>query len=351
VTPRDRLLTALTRGTPDRLPVMEMAIDGRVIRGAGASDYFDLVERLDLEGVAANQVVYSQGLRGVALRIARQYTDPWGVRKRVMGELLPYAIEHPVCRRADLERLRPPDPARDSLLAAVRATVRRFKGRRAIALVVPVDFSAAWNLCGMENLLVSYLEDPELACAVHAVAGEYQRELCRRAVDEGADVIVLSDDYAHNRGPLMAPALFRRFVLPALAEAVHGVHAAGALCVKHTDGNVEELLEDIVDTGVDAIGPLEPGAGMDLAEVKRRFGSRAAVVGNLDVDLLCRGTEAEVREATRALIGAVSPGGGHVLSSANSITSAVRPENFLAMVDVARRCGAYPAPDGMGTGK
>jgi uroporphyrinogen decarboxylase len=340
--PRERLLTALSRGIPDRLPVMEMAIDGRVIRGTGAADYFDLVERLDLEGVAANQVAYLLGIRGAVLRHVRTFTDPWGVRKRVMGELLPYAVSHPVRTAADLDRLRPPDPRRDPVLAAVRETARRLKGRRAVVFVAPVDFAAAWNLCGMERLLTSYLEEPGFARRIGALVLEYGVALCRLAVGEGADVVVLSDDYAHKTGSLMSPTQFRTFVLPFLAEAVGAVRATGALCVKHTDGDIRGLLEDIVRTGVDGIGPLEPAAGMDPGAVKRRYGSRVSVVGSVDVDLLCRGSVEEVRSATRALITSVSAGGGHVLSSANTITSSVRPENFVAMVRTARELGSYP---------
>lgn len=339
--PRDRLLTALERGTPDRLPVMEMAIDPRVVRGAGAADYFDLVERLDLDGVAANQVVYRLGIRGAVLRHARTWTDPWGVPKRVMGELLPYAVAHPVRSAADLDRLRPPDPRRDPVLAAVRETARRVRGRRAVAVVAAADFSASWNLCGMERLLVSFVDEPAFAKRIGELVLAYFTAFARLAAGDGADVVVLSDDYAHKTGPLMSPAQFREFVLPLLAEAVRSVRASGARCVKHTDGDVRLLLDDIVGTGVDAVGPLEPAAGMDLGGVRRRYGTRVAVVGNLDVDLLCRGSVEEVRRQTRTLIASVGDG-GHVMSSGNTITSAVRPQNFVAMVTTAREHGGRP---------
>ena len=341
MSPRERLLTALGRGTPDRLPVMEMAIDGKVIRGAGAADYFDLVERLDLDGVTANQVVYQLGVRGALLRHARTFTDPWGVPKRVMGELLPYAVRHPIRTAADLDRLRPPDPRRDPVLRAVRETVRRVRGRRAVAVVATADFSAAWNLCGMERLLTSFIDEPAFARRIGEIVLAYHLAFARLAVGEGADVVVLTDDYAYKTGPLMSPAQFREFVLPLLAEAVRSVRATGARCVKHTDGDVRALLDDIVATGVDAVGPLEPAAGMDLGDLRRRYGTRVALVGNLDVDLLCRGSVGDVRRATRALIASVSGAGAHVLSSGNTITSAVRPENFLAMVATAREYGAY----------
>jgi uroporphyrinogen decarboxylase len=60
------------------------------------------------------------------------------------------------------------------------------------------------------------------------------------------------------------------------------------------------------------------------------------------VDLLCRGSAGDVRQITRALIDAVSPGGGHILSSGNSITSAVEPQNFRVMVETAHEHGRYP---------
>jgi len=315
---------------------MEMAIDPRVIRGAGAADYFDFVERLDLEGIAANQVVYQLGIRGALLRHARTYTDPWGVPKRVMGELLPYAVSHPVSTAADLDRLHPPDPHRDPVLAAVRETARRVRGRRAVSVVATADFSAAWNLCGMERLLTSFLDEPSFARRIGEIVLAYHLVFVRLAVREGADVVVLSDDYAHKTGPLMSPAQFREFVLPLLAEAVRSARATGARVVKHTDGDVREILDDIVGTGVDAVGPLEPSAGMDLGEVRKRFGARVAVVGNLDVDLLCRGSVEDVRRATRTLIESVPGPGGHVVSSGNTITSTVRPENFAAMVATVR---------------
>jgi len=336
VDPRERLLTALARGLPDRVPIMEMAIDWKVVRGLGYRSYFDLIEQMDLEGVAVNQVLYLMGLRGLSLSLTRRYTDVWGVRKRLVHELMPYTTDHPLHSLADLRRYRPPDPRRDPLLAAVRRTARRFRGRRGVVLVAQTVFAASWNLCGMERLLTSYLLEPEFARALAALVLEYNLQLHRQAIRAGADVIILSDDYAHKSGPLMSPAQFREFVLPGLTAAVANIHDAGGLAIKHTDGDISQLLDDIVGTGIDGLGPLEPGAGMDLAEVKRRYGSRVCVMGNVDVDLLCRGSVADVQQVTSRLLETVSAGGGHILSSGNSITSAVRPENFRAMVSTAR---------------
>jgi uroporphyrinogen decarboxylase len=191
-------------------------------------------------------------------------------------------------------------------------------------------------------MLLSYIEAPELALRLAELVTGYYERLLPLAAAQGARIIVLTDDYAHKTGCLMSRDHFRRFILPGLRRVVRAVKGTGAFCVKHSDGNIGSIADLLVDTGIDALGPLEPAAGMDLAEVKRRYGDRVAVVGNVDVDLLSRGSRQEVERATAGLIRTVSPGGGHVLSSGNTLTSAVRPENYRAMLAVARRLGGYP---------
>jgi uroporphyrinogen decarboxylase len=342
ITPRQRVIAALERRQTDRLPVMELSIDWNVVRGLDCSGYFDLIEYLDLDAVSVNQVVYLLGLRPLVFRFKKSYTDVWGVGRKITAELLPYVSSHPIRRMEDLRHFRIPDPHRDPVLKAVRRVARRFKGRRAVMLVGRAVFAASWYLCGMERLLESYLLDPVFATSIGRMVIEYNKELHRLAIAEGVDLIVLGDDYAHKTGTIMSPALFREFILPGLTEVVGNIKAGGAYCVKHTDGNIWAILEDIVNTGIDGIGPLEPAAGMDLGKVKGTVGDRVCVVGNVDVDLLCRGSAEEVHKATRALIASVSPGGGHILSSGNSITSAVRPENFRTMVETAHDYGRYP---------
>ena len=321
---------------------MELSIDWKVIRALNCSDYFDLIERLDLDAVSVNQVAYVLGLNPLLFRFKKTYTDVWGVRRRITTELLPYPCSHPIQTMEDLRAFQIPDPGKDPVLKAVRKVARRFKGRRAVMFVGRAVFAASWYLCGMQRLLESYLLEPEFARALGRMVVEYNRELHRLAIAEGADMIVLGDDYAHKSGTIMSPAQFQEFVLPGLKEVVENIENCGAFCVKHTDGNIWAILDDIVNTGIDGIGPLEPGAGMGLAEVKRATGGRVCVVGNVDVDLLCRGTGEQVRQSTRSLIYDVSPGGGHILSSGNSITSAVQPENFRAMVETAQEHGRYP---------
>jgi uroporphyrinogen decarboxylase len=335
MTGRERVLAAMRREPVDRVPIMEMAIDWRVVRDLGYRSYTDLVVGLDLDGVSVNQALYLFGWRRLVLPHVKNYVDEWGVTNRFTGELMPVPVGHPVPTPDALIGFRPPRPERSPLLRAIRY-VRRRSGDRAIAMLCRNDFSASWFLCGFETLLVSYLEAPEFAERLARLVSDYSVELYRLAIAAGVDVIFLTDDYAFKTGTLMSRPQFERFVLPWLTRGVRAIHDAGGLCVKHTDGDIAEIVDLIVDTGVDAIGPLEPAAGNDLVETRSAYRDRVAVVGNIDVDLLSRGTVDEVKASTRSLVDALSPMGGHVLSSGNTISASVRGECFRAMVEAAR---------------
>jgi len=162
-------------------------------------------------------------------------------------------------------------------------------------------------------------------------------------VRSGADVIVLSDDYAGNESLFFSPAVFRTFLRPRLKRMVDAIHDEGGKAVKHSDGNLWPILEDIVNTGIDGLHPLEPVAGMDLAEVKQKYGDRVCLIGNVDCGyVLSEGSLEEVEAAVKECMRKGAPGGGYIISSSNSIHSSVQPENYLAMIAATQKYGKYP---------
>jgi uroporphyrinogen decarboxylase len=103
------------------------------------------------------------------------------------------------------------------------------------------------------------------------------------------------------------------------------------------------LMDMIVDSGIDCLDPIDPVAGMDLAEVKQKFGRRIALKGNVDCShLMTLGTPEQVAAATRDALRIGAPGGGFILSSSNSIHSSVKPENYMAMLRTLKEFGTYP---------
>ena len=335
----ERIIAALQRKEPDRVPLMELYVHPRVIEGlCPGGDLLDMVERLDLDGVCVSR---GGGQPASETRPA-SYVDDWGVRYGRSQEAY-HPLEGPIKSEADLERYVPPDPTLEVLMEPVRQAAQRFKGERFIAFHTAPDFMPAALLRGLPQMLVDLLENPSLAHRLLHMVNDYHCTLAQRAIKAGADGVVLAGDWAFNTGPFMSPAHFREFVYPCFKRCIDLCHAAGAYTIKHSDGNLWPIMDLIASSGIDAINPLEPEAGMDLGEVKRRYGDRLCITGNISCGYtLSEAREEEVVREVRAAIRAAGPGGGYIMMSSNSLHSSVRPENYGAMVAAAHTYGRYP---------
>ena len=161
--------------------------------------------------------------------------------------------------------------------------------------------------------------------------------------DIGADFVWTGDDYAGNTGPFMSPASFRELFWPGLKRVAAGFIELHLPFIKHCDGNIWPIVDMMVNAGVTCLDPIDPAGGMDLAEVKAKFGHRVAVKGNVDcAGVLVSGTREEVVAATVEALRKGMPGGGYIWSSSNSIHASVNPENYRVMMDTLRARGRYP---------
>ncbi len=163
-------------------------------------------------------------------------------------------------------------------------------------------------------------------------------------VQHGVDAVIGGEDWCGKSGPLISPRHYRRLVLPRLQKLTAECHRLGIPFIKHTDGNITRVEQELlVESGIDAYQAIEPAAGMDIGDLKRRFGGQLTLMGNVDcAQLLSFGTPEQVAKETERVIRLAAPGGGFVLTSSNSIHGGVRLENYLAMLETARRVGNYP---------
>jgi uroporphyrinogen decarboxylase len=157
----------------------------------------------------------------------------------------------------------------------------------------------------------------------------------------GIDGLALNADYCTNRGPFIGPAQFAEFILPYLVQLVTAYRQMGFYVIKHTDGNVMPILDQLVECRPHAIHSLDPQAGVDLAEVKRRYGDRVCLIGNVNCGLLDRGTDEEVVTSARYALRHGMPGGGYIYSSSNVIYTGLRLSQYELMLNVWREEGNY----------
>jgi uroporphyrinogen decarboxylase len=151
----------------------------------------------------------------------------------------------------------------------------------------------------------------------------------------------VGDDLAYKTSTLIHPDLLRAMWVPRMQRIFQPALDRGLPILFHSDGNIEALIPDLLEMGICALNPIEP-YGMDIRQIKARYGQDLTLVGNLDVGgALSSGTPDEVRVEAQQLIDDVGRDGGFVLASCHSITSNVLPGNFLAMVDTAQTYGIY----------
>lgn len=169
-------------------------------------------------------------------------------------------------------------------------------------------------------------------------------ESMKALVEAGVEAIWAGADWAYDHGPFFSPEHFREFILPSLKEHVRTCHKLGVPFVKHTDGNVKSIERPfLAESGIDGYHAIDPRAGMEIDRLKKSYGDRICLLGNVDCAMtLVYGSEEEVIQETKRCIKAASPGGGHILSSSNSIHSGVKLENFLVMLETNKKYGKHP---------
>ncbi len=338
LTSEERILRVLRRQEPDRVPHFEWLVD-RKVRAAlcpGAKTYNEFAVCMGHDAVLADP-----DFRKEAAGPGRWLSE-WGYVTQDTPEEHGIEVESPIKTRADFERYVPPDPHAPGRYTSIERTLHDYPGKAVIVHLNDV-FSLPRYWMGMENLLMAIAADPDLVKALVDLSVDLNLEMAREVAARGVKIVYTGDDYASNHGPLMSPRHFRQLFYPGLCRVMGGYKALGLYVIKHTDGKLWPILDMIVDSGIDCLDPIDPQAGMDLAMVKAQYGQRVALKGNVDCGLLMTfGTPEQVAEATKEALRRGAPGGGFILSSSNSIHSAVKPENYLALLDTWKKYGQYP---------
>ncbi|MBW1733719.1 MAG: hypothetical protein JRJ09_05485 [Deltaproteobacteria bacterium] len=215
------------------------------------------------------------------------------------------------------------------------------EGMKVIAVSGKI-FTLTWMLMGFQNFSVKVITDPEFVARLFRKVAEIQFSVLETILEkEYVGAVWVVDDLAFGTGPMISPEALREHVFSWYSKMAQRCHDEGRLFIMHTDGDVTSLMPDIIDTGIDLLQPIDPTC-MDIVRMKREYGDRISLVGNVANELLRSGTPEEVREYTLHLLREAGPGGGYCVGSGNSVPVWARFENYMAMRDTTLRYGAYP---------
>ncbi|NMC06811.1 MAG: hypothetical protein GYA24_16455 [Candidatus Lokiarchaeota archaeon] len=218
------------------------------------------------------------------------------------------------------------------------------KGKVALAFSVfgAAFFETLCELFGYETLFRLLVKEPAFIKRAVKDMSDYAVCVAKRLLESGVKIFYMTDDLGQKQRPLISPAMYRKYFKAGVARFCKAVHSGGGKVMMHSDGCVMDLVPDFIEAGVDALHPWESAAGMNMAEGKRRWGDKLALIGNVPIEVLSHGTPADVHAYVTRLIHDVAPGGGFIISSSHSVVPSCKFDNYRAYVLARLRAGKYP---------
>jgi uroporphyrinogen decarboxylase len=245
----------------------------------------------------------------------------------------------------DIETYPLPDFDADYRYAHLKKEISglRKKGLASVAFLAMTIFEMAWQIRGIDLLLMDFIASREwAACLLDRLAALSEHRAVRFA-EAGVDIIHLGDDVGMQDRMLISPAMWREWFKPRMARIVNSARAvkSDVLFFYHSDGFVEPIIPDLIEIGINALNPVQPEC-MHPEKLKKQYGDRMAFWGTFGIQhTLPFGTPEEVEAEVKMRIETVGKGGGLYLSPTHVIAPEVPFENLHAFVKAVKKHGRY----------
>jgi uroporphyrinogen decarboxylase len=260
------------------------------------------------------------------------YTDAFGViwEDSFPGEI--GMVRDPILREPSLRGYEFP-AARDPGLESMGEQIGRHPDRYLIWGIGFSLYERAWTLRGIEPFLLDMIEHPGFADELLDRICEFNLALIEQACRFPFDLVRFGDDWGSQRGLIMGAKLWRRFIKPRFACMVQRAASYGKATFLHSDGDVSEIIPDLIEVGLTVLNPVQPDV-MDIYQLKRQYGRDIAFHGGVSVQhLLPDSTPEELRAELRRLLREVGAGGGFIIAPTHSLGRDIPLENLLVLVE------------------
>ena len=327
---RQRVMTALALKEPDYVPFVDW-VDATAkeklisAMGVQAQDEADFAIQLNMDALCC---------------ASEAYLAPVFCKKTIGSDGREHLTDEGFIQTDnDLHRMVLPDLS-DDFFDEARQFIDTY-GNKDLALFCglrPGMMNTIYSM-GWMGFSIALAENVQLVETIFDRYIDWNCELVEKLQSIGFDFFVAYDDIAYNSGPMFSPQVLRELFLPRFRRLADVFTIPW---VYHSDGDLSRIFDDLLTLGMDGMNPFQPPM-MDIESYKKEYGDRICIWGNIDlVYTLSQGSTAEVDAEVKERIKKLAPGGGYILSSANSITEFCKPENVLAMVDARNKYGNYP---------
>lgn len=341
----ERLRSALLRqGQPERVPLLELKADDEVIAGVMGAQYSPARDKTEKDNWTRLQVRFWHGLGydsvrlrcGLRLPMHRAAVDDTAELSRGQREWQSES-DGPIANWDEFEKY-PWPRAEDADFSEIELATKILpEGMKLIVSPYGMLEPLMW-LMGYAPFAMALYDAPDLIEAMVERIWNIFVPISEAVLQmDSVGGLMPGDDMGFKTATMIAPDHLRRYVFPYHKKLAELCHARGKLYILHSCGNLETVMDDLIDdvkidvkhSFEDVIVPVE--------QFKARYGQRVGTAGGIDVDLLTRGTEDQVRARVRQVLDACMPGSGYALGTGNSVANYVPVRNYLAMVDEGHR--------------
>lgn len=341
MTGRERVMRAVAHEKTDRVPMDYCTRDDvalKLMEHLGLPDRESLYRKL---GIDARRFVVPDALGKREKLGDGSFRSGWGVVQRPSSDgLYVEWLRGPFSENPDLDRFAWPGLDCVESVESIERTIAPYKGEYATIATLNYPFKVCWHMRGMENFLCDTLADEDYAIALWKKAAEYELEKALRFVKAGGDIVSFSGDIAMQDRMMVSVGAWRRIDKPIFADMIRKIRELNGevLIYYHSDGDMEAVLPDLIEIGVNIINPIQPEC-MDVARIKRQYGARFTLHGTISIQkTLPFGTPADVRREVLDRMALAAEDGGMILAPANHVQNDTPLENVL---EIYRTAGSF----------
>lgn len=351
---RERVLMTLNHEKPDRCPMQisftpEFASRLRDNLGMGGTDPHNPHgggNPYDLELALEEDMLLTSVGWANSYYQGESYTDEWGIEWRAQEYETPFGfgkyteiVSHPLAEDAAIDSYRSPDPLRPQLYHEAERVLNEHRDEYwIVGVTVTTIFETAWALRGLEQIMMDFVMDPDLAERILQIPYQYHLTAAKKLVEMGVDMIWTGDDFGGQNAMVISPKLWRKFFKPKMAEFIASLKAINpdVKVAYHSDGNVYKIIPELIEIGLDILNPIQP-ASMDPVQISKDFGDKLCFWGTIDEQYtLPFGSAAEVEAEVRQRLGTIGANGGLIIGPTHHVQLDTPMDNFWAMVNTIK---------------
>ncbi|MCX5642059.1 MAG: hypothetical protein NTY10_02285 [Candidatus Omnitrophica bacterium] len=347
MTSRTLMRDTLARRKTDRIPMTDMCYWPETIKRWEKEGLPPGTDPLEYFGLDRMFLYYPEDSPGLKISVIQEddetavVKDEWGrtIKKWKNRTATPVTIEYGVKEISEIPAYMSRYDELDSESAEEKqlADCRRSADRGDFIAIFPME--PAWfvmeHLLGFEEGLPAFVTNPDEVSRAMRKLMDYSLKHIKWLIEVKGikfDALYFSADLCYRNGMLFSPKIYRQLVMPIHREYKRFCDEHEMFFMLHCDGDVREFIPLVIESGFDAIEPLEARAGNDVRELKALYGDKITFFGNINADVIANGTEAQIREEVISKVNIAKQGGGYMYHIDHSVPPTVSFKNYSLLV-------------------